>query len=198
MEVVGVVFIASNHFLAVASFLSTVDGPRPWSGRSAPAHQRLKSQRSVVTAISTAIKHLMRSQMLDKAVTDSPAVHPRRSARTLKMNFTEPVTFGFLVLQRPNGPRQRPDGLRLVSDGAGFSIGRSEVLTYVLQSSCLRFTLVSRTVRRKGSDGPRIGVFAKKLLLSGIIYGIPDNRPRVLVDELIHLTNDQLGKLVSP
>jgi hypothetical protein len=34
--------------------------------------------------------------------------------------------------------------------------------------------------------------------LSGIIYGIPDNRPRVLVDELIHLTNDQLGKLVSP
>jgi hypothetical protein len=43
MEVVGVVFIAPNHFLAVAPFLLTVDGPRPWSGRSAPAHQRLKS-----------------------------------------------------------------------------------------------------------------------------------------------------------
>jgi hypothetical protein len=51
MEVVGVVFIALNHFLAVAPFLSTADGPRPWSGRSAPAHQRLKSQRSAVTAI---------------------------------------------------------------------------------------------------------------------------------------------------
>jgi hypothetical protein len=31
-EVVGVVFIASNHFLAIAFFLSTVDGPRPCSG----------------------------------------------------------------------------------------------------------------------------------------------------------------------
>jgi hypothetical protein len=29
MEVVGVVFIAPNHFLVVAPFLSTVDGARP-------------------------------------------------------------------------------------------------------------------------------------------------------------------------
>jgi hypothetical protein len=29
MEVVGVVFIATNHFLAVASILPTADGPRP-------------------------------------------------------------------------------------------------------------------------------------------------------------------------
>jgi hypothetical protein len=58
---------------------------------------------------------------------------------------------------------------------------------------------VSRTVRRKGPDGPRIGVFPKKkLLLSRIIYGISDSRLRVVVDELIHLTNNQLGKLVSP
>jgi hypothetical protein len=28
MEVVGVVFIASNHFLVVAPFLPTADGPR--------------------------------------------------------------------------------------------------------------------------------------------------------------------------
>jgi hypothetical protein len=40
--------------------------------------------------------------------------------------------------------------------------------------------------------------FSKKLLLSGIIYGISDSRLRIVVDELIHLTNDQLGKLVSP
>jgi hypothetical protein len=39
MEVVGVVFIASNHFLAVAPFLPTVDGPRPVFERSAHVHQ---------------------------------------------------------------------------------------------------------------------------------------------------------------
>jgi hypothetical protein len=32
-------------------------------------------------------------QMSNKAVTDGPALHPGWSARTLKMNFTEPVTF---------------------------------------------------------------------------------------------------------
>jgi hypothetical protein len=131
MEVVGVVFIASNHFLVVDPFLPTADGPCSWSGRSAPAHQRLKSQRSAVTDISTTIVHLMRCQMSDKAVADGPAVHPGQSARTLKMHFTEPVTFRFSGFQRPDGPRMRPDGLRLVSDGARFSIGRSVVLTCV-------------------------------------------------------------------
>jgi hypothetical protein len=38
----------------------TADGPPSWSGRSAPVDQRLKTQRSAVTAISTAILHLMR------------------------------------------------------------------------------------------------------------------------------------------
>jgi hypothetical protein len=59
IEVVGVVFIASNHFLAVAPFLPTADDPRLLSEWSTPAHQRLKSQRSAVTAISIAIVHLM-------------------------------------------------------------------------------------------------------------------------------------------
>jgi hypothetical protein len=31
MEVVGVVFIASNHFLVVALILPTADGPSSWS-----------------------------------------------------------------------------------------------------------------------------------------------------------------------
>jgi hypothetical protein len=35
MEVVGVVFIAPNHYLGVAPFLPTADGPRPWFGQSA-------------------------------------------------------------------------------------------------------------------------------------------------------------------
>jgi hypothetical protein len=91
MEVVGVVFIASNHFLTVASILPAMDGPLIWSGRSAPAHQRLKPQRSAVTAL----EHLMCRQMLDKVVADGPVVHPERSARMLKMNFTEPITFRF-------------------------------------------------------------------------------------------------------
>jgi hypothetical protein len=55
MEVVGVVFIAPNHFLAVAPFLLTAECPRPWSGRSAPIHQRLKTQWLAVMAISMAI-----------------------------------------------------------------------------------------------------------------------------------------------
>jgi hypothetical protein len=95
MEVVGVVFIASNHFLVISPFPPTADGSRPLSRQSARAHQWLKSQRSAVTAISTAIVHLMYCQMSDKVVTDGPAVHPGRSVRTLKMHFTEPVTFGF-------------------------------------------------------------------------------------------------------
>jgi hypothetical protein len=45
-----------------------------------------------------------------------------------------------------------------------------------------------------GPDGPRTGEFFKKLLMSGIIYGIPDNR----LSELMYLRNNQLGKLVSP
>jgi hypothetical protein len=64
-------------------------------GRSTPAHQRLKSQRSAITAISTAREHLMCRQMLDKAVAGGSVVHPGRSARTLKIHFTEPITFGF-------------------------------------------------------------------------------------------------------
>jgi hypothetical protein len=55
----------------------------------------LKSQRSVVTVISMAIVHLMRRQISDKAVMDSLDMHLGRSARTIKMHFTEPVTFGF-------------------------------------------------------------------------------------------------------
>jgi hypothetical protein len=77
MEVFGVVFIASNHFLDVAPFLSTADGPHPWFERSAHAHQRLKSQRPAVTAISTAIVHLMCRQMSHKEVADGPVVHDR-------------------------------------------------------------------------------------------------------------------------
>jgi hypothetical protein len=46
---------------------------------------------------------------------------------------------------------------------------------------------VSRTVHRKGPDGPRLVCFFKKFLLSGIIYDIPDSRFRIVVDEPLAL-----------
>jgi hypothetical protein len=119
----------------------------------------------------------MRCQMSDRAVADGPAMHPGWSARTLKMIFTEPITFGFfLVFQRPDGPR-------LVSDGARFSIGRSVVLT------CVFAGFLSKA-HPSVTDGPPQG--------PGRFDGIPDYRRRIVVDELMHLRNDQLGKLVSP
>jgi hypothetical protein len=128
MEVVGLVFIAPNHFLAVAPFLPTADGPRPWSGRSGPTHQQLKSQRSVVTAISTAIEHLMRHQMSDKAVADGPVVHPGQSVMTLKIHFTEPVTFEFFWFS--------PTGRSV------FGLGRCSLLHRTVRSVDLRLCSV--------------------------------------------------------
>jgi hypothetical protein len=83
------------------SFLPTADGPPAWSGRSAPAEQRLKTQRSAVTAISTAILHLMCRQMSDKA---------SRAPRTIRedaiIHLAEPVTFGFFY-SSPTGRSAR-------------------------------------------------------------------------------------------
>jgi hypothetical protein len=95
MEVVGVVFIAPNHFLAVAPFLPSADGPCPWFGLSAPAHQRLKTQRSAVTAISTTILHLMRRQRSDKGSRGRSGRAPRMVREDAIIHFTEPVTLGF-------------------------------------------------------------------------------------------------------
>jgi hypothetical protein len=58
---------------------------------------------------------------------------------------------------------------------------------------------VPRTVRRKGPDGPRLACFSKKLLLSEIIYGIPDSRFSIVVDEpLTPVEHITYSKLVSP
>jgi hypothetical protein len=86
----------------------------------------------------------------------------------------------------------------LVSDGVRFSIGRSVVLTCV-------FAVFLFEAHPSVVDGPPQGpgqpahrCFSKKLLLSRIIYDILDSQLRIVVDELMHLRNDQLGKLVSP
>jgi hypothetical protein len=52
---------------------------------------------------------------------------PRMVREDAIIYFTEPVTFGFSVLHRPDDPRLRPDGPRSVSDGACFFVGRSVV-----------------------------------------------------------------------
>jgi hypothetical protein len=132
MEVVGVVFIAPNHFLAIAPFLLTADGPRPWSERSAPAHQRIKSQRSAVTAI----EYLMCHQMSDKAVADGPVVHLGQSAGTLKIHFTEPVTFGFFWFS-PTGRSAHEAGR------SALGLGRCSLLHRTVHSVDLRLCSVS-------------------------------------------------------
>jgi hypothetical protein len=73
------------------TFLPTADGPRPWSGRSAPADQRLKTQRSAVTAIL----HLMCRQMSDKASRERSGRAPRSVHDDAIIHLAEPVTFGF-------------------------------------------------------------------------------------------------------
>jgi hypothetical protein len=77
------------------SFLPTADGPPAWFGRSDPADQRLKTQRSVVTAISMAILHLMRRQMSDKASRGRSDRAPRTVHEDAIIHLAESVTFGF-------------------------------------------------------------------------------------------------------
>ena len=77
------------------AILLSADGPPSWCGRSAPVDQRLKMQRSAVTAISTAILHLMRRQMSDKASRGRSGRAPRTVREDAIIYFVEPVTFGF-------------------------------------------------------------------------------------------------------
>jgi hypothetical protein len=116
------------------SFLSTADGPCPWSERSASADQRLKTQRSAVTAISTAILHLMCRQMSDKGSRRRSGRAPRTVREDAINHFIEPVTFGFSVPHLPDSPRLSPDSPRVVSDGVCFPSGRSalEICVFAL------------------------------------------------------------------
>jgi hypothetical protein len=73
------------------SILPTADGPPAWPGRSAPVDQGLKTQRSAVTAIL----HLMRRQMSDKASRGRSGRAPRTVREAAIIHFSEPVTFGY-------------------------------------------------------------------------------------------------------
>jgi hypothetical protein len=121
------------------SILLSADGPPAWSGRSTPVDQRLKTQRSAVTAISTAILHLMRRQMSDKASRGRSGRAPRTVREAAIIHFSDPVTFGFFGFS-PTG-RSAPE--------AGWSargLGRSLLFLRTVRSEDLYFCIGS--VRR--------------------------------------------------
>jgi hypothetical protein len=116
--------------------------------------------------------------MSDKGSRRRSGHAPRMVREDTIIHFTNPSPSGFSVPHLPDSPRLRPDGPRMVSDGVCFSIGRSAVET------CF-FALVLSEGHLGVADGPRLVCFSKKLLLSGIIYGIPDIRFRIVVDETL-------------
>jgi hypothetical protein len=65
--------------------------------------------------------------MSDKAVADGPVMHPERSARTLKLHFTELVTFKFFWFS-PIG-RSAPEAVR-----SALGLGRCSLLRRTVRS----------------------------------------------------------------
>jgi hypothetical protein len=137
------------------SILLSADGPPAWSGRSTPVDQRLKTQRSAVTAISTAISHLMRRQMSGKASRGRSA----RLARTVReaaiIQFSEPVTFGFFGFS-PTG-RSAPEAGR-----SARGLGRSLLFLRTVHSGHLYFCIgyVRRVSWCRGRSA--LGLFFQK------------------------------------
>ena len=166
------------------SILPTADGPPAWSGWSAPVDQRLKTQRSAVTAISTTILHLMRRQMSDKPSRGRSGHAPRTVREPAIIHSSKPVTFGFfgtLPTERSApeaGQSARGHGRSLLFLRTVRSVDLYFCIGSVRGSSwcCGRSAARARTVRAWP-------VFPKKLLVSGIIYGIPDSRFSIVVDE---------------
>jgi hypothetical protein len=132
------------------AILLSADGPPSWCGRSASVDQRLKMQRSAVTAISTAILHLMRCQMSDRASRGRSGRAPRTVREAPYNSFLRTRhlrVFGFL----PTG-RSAPEAGRSAR-GLGrscFSSGQSVVETCV-------FALVLPEGYPGVADGPPQG-----------------------------------------
>jgi hypothetical protein len=126
----------------------------------------------------------MRRQMLDKGSRGRSSRAPRTVREDAIIHFTKPVTFGCFG-SSPTG-WSTPEAGRSAR-GLGRCLLSLRTVRSVdsgfLHWFCPRVILVSRTVHRKGPDGPRLVCFSKKLLLSGIIYGIPVSRLRIVVDK---------------
>jgi hypothetical protein len=101
------------------------DTQRQFTRRSRdPPGSKRRQQRSAVTAISTAILHLMRRQMSDKGSRGRSGRAPRTVREDAIIHFTEPVTFGFFGFS--------PTGWSAPEPGRSApGPGRSAVLTCV-------------------------------------------------------------------
>jgi hypothetical protein len=132
------------------SILLSADGPRVRSGRSAPVDQRLKMQRSAVTAISTAILHLMHCQMSDRPSRGRSASLARTVREPAKIHFSEPVTFGFFGFS-PTG-RSAPEAGR---SARGLRRSALFLRTDIMQTWI--FALVLSECHPRVADGPPQG-----------------------------------------
>ena len=137
------------------SILPTADGPPAWSGRSAPVDQRLKMQRSAVTAISTAILHLMRRQMSDRASRGRSARLVRTVREAAIIHFSEPVTFGFFGFL-PTG-RSAPEAGR-----SARGLGRSLLFLRTVCSGNLCFCIGSVRGVSRCRGRSALGLFFQK------------------------------------
>jgi hypothetical protein len=118
--------------------------------------------------------------MLDKVSHGRFGSAPRTVHEDAIIHFTEPVTFGFFGFV-PTG-RSTPEAGRSAP-----GLGRCLLFHRTVRSVDLRLCSVPVRGHLGVADGPCLGCFSKKFLLSGIIYGIPDSRFRIVVDELMHL-----------
>ena len=85
---------------------------------------RVLQQRSAVTAISMAIKHLMRRQMSDKGSCGRSGHAPRTAREDAIIHFTEPVTFGFFG-SAPTGRSAPEAGQSALGLGRGLLFHRT-------------------------------------------------------------------------
>ena len=137
------------------AILLSADGPRARSGRSAPVDQRLKMQRSAVTAISTAILHLMRCQMSDRPSRGRSAILARTVREPAIIHFSEPVTFGFFGFS-PTG-RSAPEPGR-----SAHGLGRSLLFLRTVRSAYLDFCIGSVRVSSCCCGRSALGLFFQK------------------------------------
>jgi hypothetical protein len=128
--------------------------------------------------------------MSDKSVTDDPIVHPGRSTRTLKYILSNPSpssVSGFSTTER-----SVPEAGR-----STLGHGRCSLLLRTICSVNLCFC----SVPVRGSPWCRRRSAARARTVRAYVFfqkASPVSRLRIVVDELIYLRNDQLGKLVSP
>jgi hypothetical protein len=106
------------------------------------------------------IKCVVRCKIKSNA--DSLFVPSDGPCERLKLIFPNLAPLGLSDLQQADGPCMGPDGLRMVSDGVYLSFGLSVVEKCLWHSFRSKSIKESRTVRRKGPDGPSSSEISKR------------------------------------